>query len=100
MADYVPVPQVGSGVTEENDYAYPNWIITDTRFPNELYAVKQKGGVAIQVIKKGNKAVNDHVSEISLDAAQFDYVIENDGTIENLVDEVKNIFKKINDVNT
>jgi hypothetical protein len=99
MADYVPVPQVGSGVTEENDYAYPNWIITDTRFPNELYAVKQKGGVAIQVIKKGNKAVNDHVSEISLDGAQFDYVIENDGTIEDLVDEVKNIFKKIKDVN-
>lgn len=30
-------------------YPYPNWIITDTRFPNELAAVKVAGGVTIEI---------------------------------------------------
>jgi len=37
---------------------YPNWIITDTRFPNELQAVKDKGGICIRVdrqsVEKGD----------------------------------------------
>jgi len=95
MADYKPVTinwDCDGNTTVE---AHPNWIITDTRFPNEINAVKQNGGVTIQVIRKKNKAVNDHVSEISLDDAQFDYVIENDGTIEDLVDKVKVTLEKI-----
>ena len=30
---------------------YPNWIITDTRFPNEMQAVKDREGISIQVIR-------------------------------------------------
>jgi dephospho-CoA kinase len=57
--------------------------------------LKQNGGVTIHVIRKKYKAVNDHVSEISLRNVQFDYVIENDGTIEDLVDKVKVTLEKI-----
>ena len=34
---------------------FPNWIITDMRFPNELKAVKDRGGISIRVnrIEKG-----------------------------------------------
>ena len=39
-----------SGTSEVKKlYKYPNWIITDTRFPNELEAVKKRGGITIRV---------------------------------------------------
>lgn len=31
----------------------PNWIITDTRFPNEAQAVKERGGIMVKVIRNG-----------------------------------------------
>ena len=36
-----------------------------------------------------------HFSETALDDTQFDYVIENNGTIEELVEKVKIILNKI-----
>jgi hypothetical protein len=74
---------------------YPNWIITDVRFPNELKAIKDKGGIIIRVNRdNGTKAidVNPHVSETSLDNATFDYVIDNSGSIDELVDKVVEVI--------
>ena len=31
---------------------YPNWIITDVRFPNEADAIKGRGGIIIRVNRK------------------------------------------------
>lgn len=79
---------------------YPNWIITDTRFPNELQAVKDRGGVSIRVNRgrTGGEILEDknseHPSETSLDTATFDYVIHNDGSIEELIEKVKEILIK------
>lgn len=73
----------------------PNWIITDMRFPNEMEAVVEKGGITIRVNRdNGTRTIdtNPHPSETSLDNAKFDYVIENDGTIEDLVEKVKEIL--------
>jgi hypothetical protein len=72
---------------------YPNWIITDMRFPNELEAVVEKGGITIRVVRPGT-ATGTHPSEIALDDAEFDYEIINDGTIEELVNKVRNILVK------
>lgn len=119
----------------------PNWIITDTRFPNEAKAVEEKGGIVIRVnripnlkrgdfieliYEKGKKyevlteqydlrgrgivlldasvarphdvvwcsKFQDHSSEISLDNYKFDYVIDNNETIEDLVENVKDILRK------
>ena len=36
----------------------------------------------------------EHISETALDNAKFDYVIENDGTIEELIEQVKKILIK------
>ena len=82
-------------------------IITDMRFPNELEAVKSKGGISIRVNRTLNhtnikEVVNrltnvlseEHESEKALDNAEFDYVIENDGTIEDLIQKVKEILIK------
>ena len=100
------------GTTPENiqwGEVYPNWIITDTRFPNELQAVKDKGGINIRVnrpkereliLRNATSIIDtrktlepEHKSETVLDNAEFDYVILNNGTIEDLVNECRNIIK-------
>ena len=91
----------------EIHYKLPNWIITDMRFPNEMDAVKAKGGITIRVNRKGfpithsktgethllsRDAFTEHPSETALDNHQFDYVIDNNGSISDLIDKVKNIL--------
>lgn len=79
----------------DSRYCFPNWIISDVRFPNELKAVKDRKGITIRINR--NKVVeNEHESEIALDNATFDYIIENNGTIEELVEKVKQILIKEN----
>ena len=70
-------------------YDYPNWLITDTRFPNELEAVKQRGGVTLRIVRDTDDKEATHASETALDNAKFDYTIRNNGTIEDLTEEVK-----------
>lgn len=96
----------------EIHYKFPNWIITDMRFPNELEAIKAKDGITIRVnrnsypterddIKLTQRAetflsgnIPEHESETALDDAKFDYVIDNNGTIEDLIQKVKVILVK------
>lgn len=90
---------------------YPNWIITDMRFPNELEAVKKRGGITIRVnrnfhldlvngihvetIRKGSLTeMEEHPSEKALDDAEFDYTIENNSSIEDLIHTVSLILKR------
>ena len=102
---------------------YPNWIITDMRFPNELKAVKDRDGISIKVkrypqkltVSRGGfdstdipfninnpkhkdlyeaEILNSHISETALDKAEFDYVIDNNGTINELINKVKEILIK------
>ena len=84
-----------------------NWIITDTRFPNELKAIKDRNGITIRVNRDQEQVLKDkgihipkhlltpeHESETALDNAEFDYVIENNNTIEDLIEKVKEILIK------
>lgn len=100
-----------------------NWIITDVRFPNELKAIKDRGGISIRVdrypkfITKARtpddirqipfdinnnqhrllwqgECANQHPSETALDNSKFDYTINNNGTIEQLIEKVKEILIK------
>tara|TARA_R110000796_G_scaffold1673_2_gene6922 strand:+ start:2736 stop:3626 length:891 start_codon:yes stop_codon:yes gene_type:complete len=103
---------------------WPNWIITDVRFPNEVSMIKRKGGKVIKVtrpmehkyLELWRELMNDgetsedefinrvktydyelykkltHDSEISLDGDRdWDHVINNDGTIEELIEKVREI---------
>ena len=80
---------------EKSKNNYPNWIITDTRFPNEMEAVKKKDGITIRVNRPG-LVENNHPSETNLDSATFDFIINNDKDIEHLINEVRKILKKEN----
>jgi len=75
---------------------YPNWIITDTRFPNEAEAIKKAGGIVIRVDRPGVKPINDHPSETGLDDWKFDYKIANVSDIKALSSTVKMILEKEN----
>ena len=94
----------------EPRFIYPNFIITDTRFENELEAVKKKGGITIRVNRPckicGGSGYHkmscpvsksgEHESETILDSAEFDYVIDNNSDIQSLIEKVRIILEKEN----
>ena len=94
-AKWIPT---GNAIEEDEvslEKEYPNWIITDMRFPNEMEAVEKRHGITIRVTRPVEKSKNTarlHPSETSLDKAKFDYEIINDGTMEELVKKVREIL--------
>lgn len=80
----------------ETHYSVPNWIITDTRFPNEAQAVKDHMGMVIRINRTQPTVATEHSSETSLDNWSFDYVIENNSTIEALIEEVRKMLIHFN----
>ena len=83
-------------ITETDEL--PNWIITDCRFPNELEAVKTHKGITIKVIRdSGNTIGTTHASETALDDySEWDYIVDNNGSIEDLKTQVFSILEKEN----
>jgi len=78
-----------------SEYNPSNWIITDVRFPNELEAVEDVKGLTLKVVRPVEKSKTParlHPSETSLDKAEFDYEIINDGSIEDLIKKVRQIL--------
>ena len=100
------VPTRAAGFIDQ--HVYPNWIITDMRFPNELEAVKKRGGITIRVNRPcdicGGSGYHkmscpvsksgEHLSETSLDKAEFDYTVNNDSDIQSLIEKIKQILIK------
>ncbi len=89
-------------------------VISDCRFPNEIKAIKNQGGIVIRVVRGkdpewmsaafaymsgpstigwaiGKDALQKagiHASEYSWAATEFDYIIDNNSTIDNLYKQV------------
>jgi hypothetical protein len=91
MADHI-----GTYDIDTDCVTYPNWIITDTRFPNEAEAIKQAGGFIIRVNRKTDVEEQLHPSETALDDYTFDYEIDNNGSMKDLIVAVRAILKKEN----
>lgn len=78
----------------------PNWIITDTRFPNECEAVKKRNGLLIRLerdlIVQGKVVplCHSHSSETALNDYKFDEVVHNNGTLNELYEQAKLIVTK------
>jgi len=62
--------------------------VPDCRFENEYEAIKSRGGEVWRITRPGVGPANLHASETSLDSAEFDAVIENDGTLLDLKEKV------------
>lgn len=80
----------------EEEYYYPNWLVTDCRFPNEVEAVSKRDGITIRVSRGDIVSTDIHASETALDEyTNFNYIINNPtGSIEYLIEEVKKIMIK------
>ena len=76
-----------------NTEGWSNYIIADVRYPNEVYAIKERNGVLIRIDRKGAGAGN-HSSETALDNyKEWDVHIENNGSIEDLFEAMKIFIK-------
>jgi F420-dependent methylenetetrahydromethanopterin dehydrogenase len=65
------------------------------RFPNEFDAVKSRDGITIRVNRtnRWNKPQDiEHASETALDNHEFDYVINNTGSMSDLILKVREIL--------
>lgn len=86
-----------TNILNSKQYELPNWIITDVRFPNEVEAIKNKGGIIIRVNREVYSNDKEHFSELSLDNYKdFNYIIDNNGTKKDLVEKVSKILIKEN----
>jgi hypothetical protein len=70
-------------------------VISDVRFPNEADAIAKLGGSMWRINRKNHSAVNGHASEHAMDNYMFSHVIYNDGTLDDLSDEVFMLAKHL-----
>lgn len=70
--------------------------ITDVRFPNELKAIKAKGGVTV-LVNRVTGLSDTHSSETALDGASWDYIIDNNGSFDDLEAQVTDLMEEIHD---
>ena len=137
MNEYNPVDRRTIQDPDDSNINFPNWIISDVRFPNEADAIKDRNGILIRVERfcydssedflvcnpdpelrkigiqdyNINKTLSleeitdiakvhgyiplseQHESETALDNyTDWDYILDNNGTIENLIKKVKEIL--------
>ena len=68
-------------------------IFTDCRYPNEADAVRAIGGQIWKIERNGVEPANSHTSEHAMVDYNFDKKILNNGSLEELNDQLVNIFK-------
>ena len=82
-------------------------VISDCRFPNEVKAIQAAGGKVVRVVRGENPEwftlahrephmmhktyPHVHASEYSWVNTKFDYVLDNNGSIEDLYKQIKNL---------
>lgn len=61
-------------------------VVTDMRFPNEISAILDRGGIAVKIRREeaDSKPIL-HASEQTLPDEQFDYFLDNNGTKQDLI---------------
>jgi hypothetical protein len=98
MSEYKTSNGVDTKAAGESSTAVADkfWIITDTRFPNELAAITRCNGITIRVNRThANQTKSSHSSERALDHVDdWDHVIENNGTRDELRAKVLHILQK------
>jgi hypothetical protein len=74
---------------------YERVVFSDVRFPNEATAIQQRGGDVWRINRHNHAPVNGHKSEHAMDNFMFKHVLYNDGTIDDLADEVFMLAKEL-----
>jgi len=84
-------------------YKGDNTVISDTRFMNEIKTIRENKGIII-LVKRGELPTQEwmsangrHKSEWDWMSAEFDYTINNNGTLDELNDNIDNIIRQLQD---
>ena len=70
-------------------------VVSDVRFPNEADTIRDMGGVIVHIVRPGLETVGvpDHVSEKPLEILPNDYFIVNDGSVEQLHEQLNGLLE-------
>jgi len=69
-------------------------IVPDIRYNNEAEYIKENDGIIIRVNNPTCPAVRKHSSEAGVSIRYVDHIIDNDGTLEELEEKVKQLLKE------
>jgi gamma-glutamyltranspeptidase len=72
-------------------------VITDVRFPNEARELHNLAGEIWRVNREGVSAINEHVSESQMDEYNFDKIIDNNGSLEDLEHAIVELIEANNE---
>ena len=73
-----------------------NLSIADVRFIHEASTIKELGGIVIKVVRPGMPDADLHASEVEIDVIEYDHLIINDGSLQDLYDKVEAILNEPN----
>jgi hypothetical protein len=78
---------------QANEQGESHFVISDVRFRNEAQWVRDRGGMVWHIDRIDAAPVRDHVSESEIDRIAYDNVIFNNGTFDELKDQVERVIR-------
>jgi hypothetical protein len=70
-------------------------VVTDVRFENEAHAIALMGGKLVKVSRPGFGPANQHVSETGLEDYEWDYELQNNGSLDDLPAKVASMLEAL-----
>lgn len=74
------------------DLPSSNYVFADVRMPLEAKAITDHGGCIIEVRRPGVGPINNDDTEIMMDSIEPNFIVINDGTLDELVEKVDDIM--------
>lgn len=73
------------------------WAVTDVRFPNEADHIRRAGGKIIKVVRPSLEGMqtDSHASETNIDKIDADFLLTNDGTLDDLASKVEGLLPEL-----
>jgi hypothetical protein len=92
---------INAELKELNEDLFENYFVSDLRFKNEYKKLKELGFITIKINRDARiiDRNQDHPSEKELEDQEFDYEIDNNGSIEDFYREIDAILKMIKNIN-
>jgi len=78
-----------------NNCGGDNIVVDDCRFENEAKAVRDFGGYIIRIERPDAEVVDTHLSETEMDKVTPDYILQNDGTEQDLINSLHALIREI-----
>ncbi len=70
-------------------------VVTDVRLSNEAEAIQEAGGALVRIVRPGVESGDSHASEVALDDWPTNYVVVNDGTLDDLRAEARALARTL-----